>query len=1100
MAAAQYYEQIQEAYVAYYGRPADPAGQAYWANQLAAANGNMDVIIDAFGNSAESTSLYGGSNTAAQVIAIYQTLFGRAPDTAGLNYYVNGISTGQFSLASVALNVYNGAQGDDATALTAKLAYADAFTAALTQSVSGQAAYTGTAASNNARTALGTVTDSASEATAEANLSTTVSNIGAGTTTAPVTLTTGVDTIVGANGNNTFNAVLGSSFISSVATLNPFDSITGGSGVNTLNIADSTAASIGGTPNDVIPSGVTLSNIQNINLSTTVNAGNSVTQTFDVSGVSGLQNLTVVSGNIEGDFIKAATTTNVTDTTGAGSYVAGGNAVTITANVAAGATGGITVVGAAGAVTITDKGDASLISVQGGTTVNVTGTADSGNVAIGSAVTLNPAGKGLSAATLAAAPTGNVTVNESTTVEGVTTFGTGLATIYTNGATSVSLTGTGNVVGDTITDIQSTQISGAAVGTSTLASVTLDGVSAGVTINSDALTSLTVLDSDDNLTFGTTVTVNNANAHALALTVGENLVTGAGVDAPTTEFATVTDATATSATVSTTGALPADVTLTLAAATSLTFNNAAAVTLDDSSSLAKVATITATGAGAVDLGDVSGLAKLVTVDASSAAGAVTAEISGAQVFKGGAGGAVVTLESALTTTSGGSITFGSGNNSLLSDGGSIGNGVTVDGGSGDANTISASLVNAGATIKDFQIVDVSGYNSQTLDTAFALSTAVTGVAISTVDSTGSTLQNLADNVTITYSNDDSVTEGSDLILTHASGAGTLTVNFADQTAEGYAEFNTLTSTGDTAISIVSGGATGNTNYLGALNETDNHLTKITITGANFFELQNVHTNTGATTATANVASSLTAIDASGTTGGVWIEAGSSDQIGGAEGAYYTTYTGLTIKGGTGGDTIVNGADKGVIVEGATAATTATHEVSNVLTVAGAQASINDTASAADDTINLSGVSDSATLGSGTVTVYVESSYTAHTGDTTTVTFGTGAATINDGLLYNGGNMLVLSGSTHGNTLVLSGAVLGSTATLGTAADVSGQTFAGALTAASSATTGGVTWFQAGGNTYVEVAGAAHATAELVKITGNVDLSHATLDAGGLHFA
>ena len=42
------------------------------------------------------------------------SLFGRAPDTAGLNYYVNGIATGQFSLASVALNVYNGAQGDDA--------------------------------------------------------------------------------------------------------------------------------------------------------------------------------------------------------------------------------------------------------------------------------------------------------------------------------------------------------------------------------------------------------------------------------------------------------------------------------------------------------------------------------------------------------------------------------------------------------------------------------------------------------------------------------------------------------------------------------------------------------------------------------------------------------------------------------------------------------------------------------------------------------------------------------------------------------------------------------------------------------------------------
>jgi S-layer protein len=57
MAAAQYYDQIQKAYIAYYGRPADPAGQDYWATQLDKAGGNLDVIINAFGNSVESTHL-----------------------------------------------------------------------------------------------------------------------------------------------------------------------------------------------------------------------------------------------------------------------------------------------------------------------------------------------------------------------------------------------------------------------------------------------------------------------------------------------------------------------------------------------------------------------------------------------------------------------------------------------------------------------------------------------------------------------------------------------------------------------------------------------------------------------------------------------------------------------------------------------------------------------------------------------------------------------------------------------------------------------------------------------------------------------------------
>jgi hypothetical protein len=92
MAAAQYYEQIQQAYIAYYGRPADPQGLVYWATQLDNAGGNIATIINAFGNSTESESLYGTSAGAAQISAIYQQLFGRAPDAAGLAFYVTGLA------------------------------------------------------------------------------------------------------------------------------------------------------------------------------------------------------------------------------------------------------------------------------------------------------------------------------------------------------------------------------------------------------------------------------------------------------------------------------------------------------------------------------------------------------------------------------------------------------------------------------------------------------------------------------------------------------------------------------------------------------------------------------------------------------------------------------------------------------------------------------------------------------------------------------------------------------------------------------------------------------------------------------------------------
>ena len=40
---------IQSLYVAYYGRPADPAGLEFWANLLDQAEGDLSGIINAFG-------------------------------------------------------------------------------------------------------------------------------------------------------------------------------------------------------------------------------------------------------------------------------------------------------------------------------------------------------------------------------------------------------------------------------------------------------------------------------------------------------------------------------------------------------------------------------------------------------------------------------------------------------------------------------------------------------------------------------------------------------------------------------------------------------------------------------------------------------------------------------------------------------------------------------------------------------------------------------------------------------------------------------------------------------------------------------------------
>jgi hypothetical protein len=425
MAASQYYEQVQEAYLAYYGRPADPAGLAYWAAQLNAANGNMSAIINAFGNSAESTALYGGSSVAAQVNAIYETLFGRQADVAGLNYYVNGINNGTFTLASVALNIYNGAQGSDATELAAKLAYADAFTDAVGQSTAAQVGYVGTVAANTARAAVAGVVDTNSEASAIASLPATLANIDIGPA---VYLTAGADNITGSNivGSLTPYAVDGVG-----PTLNYNDVITGtnGSTNNTLTLNDDYAEG-----NDVIPLGAKISNIQNIVLQTQGNAGTDYDDdtgtAFNTSGIAGVLNVTVTSAGSGVDFVQAAGTTavNVTHQSSAGEVVVfGGSSVDVTSNGSDGVQiGSVSVanVDPTGAVTVTETGIGADVSVFGGTTVNVNDSGPYGNIVVGAPVVL----------TSSPEPTGAVTVNSTGISTSVEVFGGTDVTVNTVGS------------------------------------------------------------------------------------------------------------------------------------------------------------------------------------------------------------------------------------------------------------------------------------------------------------------------------------------------------------------------------------------------------------------------------------------------------------------------------------------------------------------------------------------------------------------------------------------------------------------------------------------------------------------------------------------
>lgn len=147
MSTTAFQTTVQQAYLAYYGRPADPGGLAFWADRLAQNNGNLDAIIDAFANSAEANARFGGKAVAEQITAVYQALFNRNPDAGGLEFYSNGIAQGQFTLQSVALAVLQGARNSDATIISNKLEVARQFTGQL-DSQWEQSAFAGPGAAN----------------------------------------------------------------------------------------------------------------------------------------------------------------------------------------------------------------------------------------------------------------------------------------------------------------------------------------------------------------------------------------------------------------------------------------------------------------------------------------------------------------------------------------------------------------------------------------------------------------------------------------------------------------------------------------------------------------------------------------------------------------------------------------------------------------------------------------------------------------------------------------------------------------------------------------------------------------------------------------
>ncbi|WP_288463578.1 DUF4214 domain-containing protein [uncultured Pseudomonas sp.] len=125
--------QVQQLYLAYFGRPAEQAGLTYWTSQ---ANASVTDISAAFAQSPEYTGVYGNLTRAQTIDTLYQNLFGRTAANNELTYWQNSTDV---SISNLALALVNGATGTDRLLLDSKAQYAASITATAGTSASAQA-------------------------------------------------------------------------------------------------------------------------------------------------------------------------------------------------------------------------------------------------------------------------------------------------------------------------------------------------------------------------------------------------------------------------------------------------------------------------------------------------------------------------------------------------------------------------------------------------------------------------------------------------------------------------------------------------------------------------------------------------------------------------------------------------------------------------------------------------------------------------------------------------------------------------------------------------------------------------------------------------
>ena len=890
---------VQELYIAYFGRPADAAGLAFYADALDAETTTVAAIATSFGSSTEAATIVAMS-TSDYVSAVYLQAFGRAYTLAGDGtFWADAIDAGTTTKESAMVQILSGAQGSDVTAAANKVSVANTYTTAVT---SEGKTYSGSAAVAAAKAVLDGVTAVASTVTSGNAAATTAvaalvsaSSGGAGTT---YVLTNSVDSLTGTSADDTFMAAWVGATPASTFTI--ADTLNGGLGVDTIKIVKTAAIA----QVDVAPTGASVTGVE----AATLISGAEIVANTSIGALSGISTMNSTSTGGATLIASATADINVTDaavdTINDGEItVNGGKNVSLTLTADDGVddadSNAEIVVGtttaATGTVNVQHTGDylASANNILSG--ITVTG---------GTTITINQ-DTGITAADIAAArtDTGNFVVTQGE----IAATGSAVTTTISvtqdeefakvEGAAGAANDGQIGVTNGAVTIADASAALATTAGTLATVNLTNFGNS---TIDSSALTSVNLAGDGGTLGISRGALTATPTANILAL----------GLTGATTS--TITDSEATSdegfTTINLTGNTTASTISSFVAAdmTTLTAAGDAKITLT-AHTLASLTGVTVTNTGGLSM---SGTA-----------------LGNAVTFAGGTGADAIQV--GATTQD---LTMGAGNDTVIYTAVAGTSGTVAGGGGTDTVSMTFALANAAdasgafnTSHTSFEALTISDALSGALDvdalqdaTTIIAAGDTTGGTLNNLDSGSSVQQNVSNTGTFTINVDGAVASSSDVLnmsfLNAATALGTVVVantetiniDVTDSSTTGaVAAIKSVVLQATAATSLV---VTGNN----GVTFTNTGNTAITRMDASALALNSTATTQGVigtTDTAANIAVTFTSANVTAT---------AAVDIDGGAGA--DTLTGAaaidTIDGNAGNDTIVGGAGADILSGGA----------------------------------------------------------------------------------------------------------------------------------------------------------------------------------------